>query len=39
MFLAVGVAYCVAHDGQSTWREGVLLLALYVILVVVFAFA
>jgi Ca2+:H+ antiporter len=39
VFLAVGVAYYVAHDGHSTWREGVLLLALYAILVVVFALA
>jgi Ca2+:H+ antiporter len=39
VFLAVGVAYYVAHDGHSTWREGVLLLALYVTLAVVFALA
>ena len=39
VFLAVGVAYLVARDGHSTWREGVLLLTLYAILVVVFALA
>ena len=39
VFLAVGVAYYVARDGHSTWREGVLLLTLYAILVVVFALA
>jgi Ca2+:H+ antiporter len=39
VFLAVGLAYYVAHDGHSTWPEGVLLLALYVTLAAVFAFA
>ncbi len=38
MIVAVGVAYVVAHDGHSTWREGVLLLALYVTLAIVFLF-
>ncbi len=37
VFLAVLIAYYVAHDGESTWREGVLLLAVYVILAFVFA--
>jgi Ca2+:H+ antiporter len=36
MVLAVLVASYVAHDGESTWREGVVLLAAYAILVVLF---
>ena len=38
VIVAVLVAYYVAHDGHSTWREGVLLLALYVTLAIVFLF-
>jgi Ca2+:H+ antiporter len=37
VILAVLVAYYVAHDGKSTWAEGVLLLTLYVVLAIVFA--
>ncbi len=39
VFLAVGVAYYVAHDGKSTWAEGAVLLAVYVTLAIVFALA
>jgi Ca2+:H+ antiporter len=38
VILAVLVAYYVAHDGESTWAEGVLLLAVYVALAIVFYF-
>ena len=38
VFLAVGVAYYVAHDGKSTWAEGAVLLAVYVTLAIVFLF-
>jgi len=39
MVLAVLVAAYVTHEGESNWLEGVLLLAVYLILVIVFAFA
>jgi Ca2+:H+ antiporter len=39
IFLAVLVAYQVTNEGESTWFEGVQLLALYVILGLTFYFA
>jgi Ca2+:H+ antiporter len=39
VLLAVLVANQVTQDGESTWFEGVQLLAVYVLLAVVFAFA
>jgi Ca2+:H+ antiporter len=39
IFLAVLVAYQVTNEGESTWFEGVQLLALYVILGLTFLFA
>jgi Ca2+:H+ antiporter len=39
MVLAVLIAQWVTHEGESTWLEGVQLLAVYVILAIVFAFA
>ena len=37
--LAVLIANYVTHEGESTWFEGVQLLAVYVILALVFGFA
>ena len=37
--LAVLIANYVTHEGESTWFEGVQLLAVYTILGIVFAFA
>jgi Ca2+:H+ antiporter len=37
--LAVLIAQYATHEGESTWFEGVQLLAVYLILVIVFAFA
>ena len=39
VLLAVLIANYVTHEGESTWFEGVQLLAVYVILVLAFAFA
>ena len=39
IFLAVLIANHVTHDGESTWFEGVQLLAVYVVLGVTFFFA
>jgi len=39
IFLAVLVAYQVTSEGESTWFEGVQLLALYVILGITFYYA
>jgi Ca2+:H+ antiporter len=39
LVLAVLVAHYVTHEGESNWLEGVLLLAVYLILGIVFAFA
>jgi Ca2+:H+ antiporter len=39
MLLAVLIANVVTHEGESTWFEGVQLLAVYLILVLAFAFA
>ena len=39
MILAVLIANYVSQEGESTWFEGVQLLAVYVILALVFAFA
>ena len=36
--LAVLIANYVTHEGESTWFEGVQLLAVYVILAIVFGF-
>jgi Ca2+:H+ antiporter len=39
ILLAVLIANVVTHEGESTWFEGVQLLAVYAILVLAFAFA
>ncbi|MBA3329162.1 MAG: calcium/proton exchanger [Solirubrobacterales bacterium] len=39
VFLAILIANHVTHDGESTWYEGVLLLAVYAVLGVVFFYA
>ena len=39
VLLAIVIAHYVTHEGESTWFEGVQLLALYVILAIVFGFA
>jgi Ca2+:H+ antiporter len=39
LIFAVLIANYVSHEGQSTWFEGVQLLAVYVMLAIVFAFA
>jgi Ca2+:H+ antiporter len=39
VFLAIIIANHVTHDGQSTWYEGLQLLAVYAVLGVVFFFA
>jgi Ca2+:H+ antiporter len=39
VFLAIMIANHVTHDGESTWYEGVQLLAVYAVLGVVFFFA
>jgi Ca2+:H+ antiporter len=39
VLIAVLIANVVTHEGESTWFEGVQLLAVYVILVLAFAFA
>jgi Ca2+:H+ antiporter len=39
VFLAVLIAMHVAHDGESTWLEGLLLLALYAVLGLTFFYA
>jgi Ca2+:H+ antiporter len=39
LILAVLIANYVSHEGQSTWFEGVQLLAVYVMLAIVFGFA
>jgi Ca2+:H+ antiporter len=39
LLLAVVIAAFVAHEGESTWFEGVQLLAVYAIMALVFAFA
>jgi Ca2+:H+ antiporter len=39
MLLAVMIANYVTHEGESTWFEGVQLLAVYAIFVLAFAFA
>jgi Ca2+:H+ antiporter len=39
ILLAVLIANYVTHEGESTWFEGVQLLAVYLILVLAFGFA
>ena len=39
VLIAVLIANVVTHEGESTWFEGIQLLAVYVILVLAFAFA
>ena len=39
ILLAVLIANHVTHEGESTWFEGVQLLAVYAVLAIVFAFA
>jgi Ca2+:H+ antiporter len=39
VLIAVLIANVVTHEGESTWFEGVQLLAVYAILVLAFAFA
>ena len=39
VLIAVLIANVVTHEGESTWFEGIQLLAMYVILVLAFAFA
>jgi Ca2+:H+ antiporter len=38
VFLAVWISGLIASDGESNWLEGVLLLAVYLILAIVFFF-
>ena len=39
VLLAAIIANSVTHEGESTWYEGVQLLALYLVLAIAFAFA
>ena len=39
LLFAVLIASYVSHEGESTWFEGVQLLAVYLVMAVVFAFA
>jgi Ca2+/H+ antiporter len=38
-FIAIAIALELTHDGESTWYEGVQLLAVYAVLGVVFFYA
>jgi len=39
LLIAAVIASYVSHEGESTWFEGVQLLAVYVVMALVFAFA